>query len=81
MKDYAISELLNAQGMLVCPICGKEFEPNDDTQYIVAGGFTCSWKCFFNDAKRISAEKKERDKDKENKRGKNKTSKQLNFKT
>lgn len=81
MKNYLISEFLNPQGLLVCPVCGKEFKPNDDTQYIATGGFTCSWKCFMNDARRISAEKKERNEDKENKRSKNKTTIQFNFKT
>lgn len=32
---------------LICPVCGKEFKVSDDTKYIVAGGYTCSWKCFL----------------------------------
>jgi hypothetical protein len=32
---------------LICPVCGKEFIASDGTKYIVAGGFTCSWKCFL----------------------------------
>lgn len=49
------------QGSLVCPVCGKEFEANDDTRYIIAGGFTCSWKCFLTESKRRRAEKQTED--------------------
>ena len=61
MKENNMSkqELLNPQGVLVCPVCGKEFKANDDTKYIAAGGYTCSWKCFLNETKRKSEEKKE----------------------
>lgn len=56
MSDYSISKLLNSQGLLTCPICGKEFEPNDDTKYIISGGYTCSWKCFWKEVKRREKE-------------------------
>lgn len=32
---------------LACPVCGKNFRVSEDTKYIVAGGFTCGWKCFM----------------------------------
>lgn len=38
---------------LVCPVCGKKFLASDDTKYIAAGGFTCSWKCFLAHVKSI----------------------------
>lgn len=57
MKNYLISELLNAQGLLVCSVCGKEFEPNDETKYIINGGYTCSGKCFITESKKRNEEK------------------------
>lgn len=54
---YSISELINSEGLLTCPVCEKEFEPNDDTKYIAAGGYTCSWKCFLTVAKKRAEEK------------------------
>ena len=47
----------NKQELLTCPVCGKEFKPNDDTKYIASGGYTCSWKCFLVVAKKNSEEK------------------------
>ena len=41
---------------LVCPVCGKEFKRNDDTRYIVSGGYTCSWNCFL---KRVKTKREE----------------------
>ena len=66
MINYSISKLVNSQGLLTCPVCGKEFKPNGNTKYIISGGYTCSWKCFLNEVKKRDAEKKE----KENKRSK-----------
>lgn len=48
----------NVDVTLICPVCGKEFKPNDDTKYIINGGYTCSWKCFLDEAKRKDEEKK-----------------------
>lgn len=57
MIEHNKLEFLYPQGLLVCPICGKEFEANDDTRYIIGGGYTCSWKCFLNEhRKRIDEE-------------------------
>ena len=42
---------------LICSVCGKEFVVNDDTKYIIAGGYTCSWKCFSDEVKRQESEK------------------------
>lgn len=50
------------QGLLVCSVCGKEFEANDDTRYIINGGHTCSWKCFLTESKKRSIEKSVEDK-------------------
>ena len=55
--DYSMSELINSRGFLICHVCGKEFKPNDDTKYITAGGYTCSWKCFLVNVKKIEEEK------------------------
>lgn len=44
---------------LICPICGKEFAFNDDIRYIIAGGYTCSWKCFLDESKRRAAARQE----------------------
>ena len=37
---------------LECPICGKEFKVTEDTNSIIGGGYTCSWKCFLDETKR-----------------------------
>lgn len=68
MKNKIESKSLDPPKTLICTVCGEEFEPNDDTKYIIAGGYTCSWKCFLNEAKRRDAEKKEKGKDKNNKK-------------
>ena len=52
----------NSSQTLICSVCGKEFEPNDDTKYIISGGYTCNWKCFLNESKRRDSEKKEKNK-------------------
>ncbi len=50
--NYLISELVNSKGFLTCPVCQKEFKPSNDTKYIAAGGYTCSWNCFLTVAKK-----------------------------
>lgn len=57
MKNYSIPELVDAEGCLTCSICGKKFKPTDDTKYIANGGYTCDWKCFFNEARKHSSNK------------------------
>lgn len=57
MKNYSIPELVDEQGFLTCPVCDKKFKPNDDTKYIAAGGYTCSWKCFLDAAKKYNKDK------------------------
>ena len=46
---------LEPQGFLICPVCQKEFEANDDTKYFISGGYTCSWKCFLKESKERDA--------------------------
>ena len=29
-----------------CPVCGKQFKSDIDTNYIIKKDYTCSWKCF-----------------------------------
>lgn len=48
----------------ICPVCGKLFIPNEDTCFIVKGGFTCSWKCFLDRVKQREKEIKENQKEK-----------------
>jgi predicted nucleic acid-binding Zn-ribbon protein len=55
---------------LICTVCGKEFTKNDYTKYIINGGYTCSWKCFIDEAKRKDAERAKNNEDKSNKRRK-----------
>lgn len=58
MKNNTTSKsIIYPQGLLICPICGKEFEADDDTRYIISGGYTCSWKCFLTESKRRNNEK------------------------
>lgn len=56
------------QGILTCSVCGKEFKANDDTRYIINGGYTCTWKCFWNEMKRREAQKQIEKKNKGNKK-------------
>ena len=56
-KNNNVPEYVYPQGLLVCPICEKEFEANNDTRYIIGGGYTCSWKCFINEVKKREKEK------------------------
>ena len=56
------------QDKLICTVCGKEFKISGDTKYIINGGYTCSWKCFYKEAKRRDTEREESGKS--NKRGK-----------
>lgn len=48
------------QGTFVCSVCGKEFVANDNTRYIINGGYTCSWKCFLNESKKREYKKAEK---------------------
>ena len=59
-----MKESIYPQGTHTCPVCNKEFEANDDTRYIISGGYTCSWKCFLKEAKEREIEKKKEGKDK-----------------
>lgn len=44
-KEYDIYPKVGTP--MMCPVCGKQFKASDDTRYIRAGGYTCSWKCFL----------------------------------
>ena len=55
------------QGILTCSVCSKEFKADDNTRFIISGGYTCSLKCFLSEVKR-----RESMKEKENKKTKNK---------
>lgn len=33
---------------LVCSVCGKHFKATEHTKYIIRGGYTCGWKCFWD---------------------------------
>ena len=45
---------------LMCPVCCSVFEITDDTKYIIAGGYTCSWKCFLNEMYKRNREKNDK---------------------
>ena len=53
-----INQINLPQELLTCPVCGTEFKPDDDTKYIICGGYTCSWKCFLKESKEREAKKK-----------------------
>ena len=47
--------------MIVCPVCGKEFRPTEETYCWVQEGLyeykqVCSWACFKKRVNEISAE-------------------------
>ncbi len=67
-EDSIKSKSVYPQGWLVCSVCGEEFEANDDTRYIIAGGYVCSWKkCFLAECKKRE-EKKNNEDNKKNKK-------------
>ena len=33
--------------ILECPVCHQKFEVTEETNYIIPGGFTCTWECFL----------------------------------
>ena len=43
---------------VICPVCGKEFKITEEHCYITSGNFACSWKCFLNDVKNKTKEKR-----------------------
>ena len=56
-----MNDMIKIGDELICPVCGAIFEVTGDTKYIIAGGYTCSWKCFLAEAKRRSKKKEEND--------------------
>ena len=70
MKDDIKLENIYPQGTFNCSVCNKEFEADDNTRFIVAGGYTCSLKCFLDEVKRREAIKVKQEKEKEDKKRK-----------
>ena len=61
-KKSTVSQVIPPPSdLLICTVCGKEFKRSDYTKYIINGGYTCSWKCFINEAKRRDAERAKND--------------------
>lgn len=52
IKENSVTKPIYPQGTFTCPICKKEFEADDNTRFIISGGYTCSWKCFSNEVKK-----------------------------
>lgn len=69
-KITTTKESSKPQNTLSCSVCGKEFKISGDTKHIINGGYTCSWKCFYNEARRQDAERAERRADKGSRRSK-----------
>ena len=69
-KITTTTEASKPQNILSCSVCGKEFKISGDTKYIINGGYTCSWKCFYNEAKRQDAERAKKNEGKGSRRGK-----------
>jgi hypothetical protein len=57
-KNDNIPKSVYPQGWLICPVCGNGFEANEDTRYIIAGGYTCDWKCFLKELRNITERKR-----------------------
>lgn len=56
------------KGTFICSVCGKEFEADGDTRYIISGGYTCGWKCFLKEAKERDAIRESKKKNKSDKK-------------
>ena len=41
----------NIDSTLICPVCGKQFLPGDESKYLIGKEYTCSWDCFLNKVK------------------------------
>lgn len=54
-KQTKLERLVPEQRIIKCSICGKEFVADDVAKYIIAGGRTCSWNCFYGEVKRRDA--------------------------
>lgn len=49
----------NPQDILICPVCGKEFQKDGNTKFTINREYTCSWKCFRDEVNRHEAMKQE----------------------
>lgn len=47
-----MDDIIKIGDELICSVCGEIFKATNDTKYIINGGYTCSWKCFLEEAKR-----------------------------
>ena len=60
-KSEIEAENTSRSNLLVCPICGKEFKPTEETYCWVREGLyeyrqVCSWACFRKRVDEVSAE-------------------------
>ena len=60
-KSEIEAEDTSRSNLLVCPICGKEFKPTEETYCWVREGLyeyrqVCSWACFRKRVDEVSAE-------------------------
>lgn len=56
-EEIDFRDTIYPHGTLTCPVCGEEFEADDNTRYIVKGGYTCSLKCFLTRVKECESKK------------------------
>ena len=60
-KSEIEAENTSQSNLLVCPVCGKEFKPTEETYCWVREGLyeyrqVCSWACFRKRVDEVSAE-------------------------
>ena len=60
-KSEIEDENTSQSNLLVCPVCGKEFKPTEETYCWVREGLyeyrqVCSWACFRKRVDEVSAE-------------------------
>ena len=55
-KQTKLERLIPEQRTLKCSVCGKEFDADSVAKYIISGGRTCSWNCFYGEVKRRESE-------------------------
>lgn len=44
---------------VICPVCKKQYTFSEENYCIISGEYTCDWKCFTGQVKKVMKEKEE----------------------